>query len=119
MVEASEPIGRWGGLTVGIAGGLVLLLMSVALADPQRFSLRCRTETGPWRGCMMRIEAIGERWSLELAEQRFEFRHDGSGQVEMLAPEEAARWRPVRSHWSPERALCWDSLCALGAFPLD
>ncbi|APD49605.1 hypothetical protein BM449_12910 [Synechococcus sp. SynAce01] len=118
VASALERVRRPLGLAIGIGGALAMLLLSAALADQQRLQLRCRTDQGPWQACVMRIEAVGERWSLELPDDSFDFRHDGSGIVEMSRAG-AGQWRPVTSQWSPEHALCWNGLCALGQFPLD
>ncbi|MCT0212127.1 hypothetical protein KQ306_00955 [Synechococcus sp. CS-1324] len=98
--------------------GLGLAALPAALSEPQRLELRCRREQGPWQACVMRIEAIGERWSLELGGQRLDFRHDGSGKVEMQQKSRGP-WGPVSSHWSKDQALCWGTVCALGQIPLD
>ena len=105
------------GLMVGISVVVGVGVGGVA-AQVQRVPLRCRLAAGPWKDCVMRIEAVGHRWQLELAGQQVDFRHDGSGLVEMRR-QTSGRWSTVPSRWSEEQALCWGDVCALGQFPLD
>jgi hypothetical protein len=105
------------GLVVGVSVVVGVGVGGVA-AQVQRVPLRCRLAAGPWQDCVMRIEAVGHRWQLELAGQQVDFRHDGSGSVEMRR-QSSGRWSPVPSRWSEEQALCWGDVCALGQFPLD
>lgn len=121
----------WGRNGWGWSGGSLLLAVAAVLlslgpltlwptlvrAEPGRFPVRCRLDAGPWRPCVMTVEAVGERWRLDLNGQRLEFRHDGRGMVEMQRPPDG--WRTVSSRWSDDQALCWDGICAQGQFPLD
>jgi hypothetical protein len=79
--------------------------------------LRCRLDGGPWRDCQMRIERMGERWSLVVGQERVWFVHDGRGLVRMQRGEQD--WTPVEARWTPDTALCWDGICAKGDIPLD
>jgi hypothetical protein len=99
-----------------LVGALSLSPLPVR-SEPGRFPVRCRLDQGPWRPCVMTVEAVGERWRIELNDQRLEFRHDGRGLVEMQGPSDG--WRAVNSRWSDDQALCWDGVCAQGQFPLD
>jgi len=76
-----------------------MLLLSQPFADQQRFSLPRRTEFRVLAGLCVRIEAVGERWSLEIPDDSFDFRHDGSGIVEMSRGRWLVQWRPVTSQW--------------------
>lgn len=79
-------------------------------------ALQCQLDGGPWRDCLMRIESIGQRWSLQVGQEQVRFEHDGSGLVRMRRE---GRWVPVQPHWRADAALCWDSICAKGEIPLD
>jgi hypothetical protein len=74
----------------------------------------------PWQPCTMLVQApAGElpvRWTSELGQRRFEFRHDGSGTVQML---DSAGWIAVETSWIAGPAHCWNGLCAQGDIPLD
>ena len=48
------------------------------------------------------------RWTSELGQRRFDFRHDGSGTVQML---DSAGWIAVETSWIAGPALCWNGLC--------
>jgi hypothetical protein len=80
-------------------------------------ALRCRLDGGPWRDCQMRVESVGERWSLVVGRERVWFEHDGRGQVRMQRGRRD--WIPVQAHWDADTALCWDGICAQGDIPLD
>lgn len=80
-------------------------------------ALQCRLDGGPWRDCLMRIESIGQRWSLVVGREQVWFEHDGRGLVRMLRG--GRGWVPVQPHWSADTALCWDGICAKGEIPLD
>jgi len=112
MARAMVRAGFWG------SGLMVCLTVGVAAAQAQRIPLRCRLAPGPWQACMMRIEVVGQRWTLELPGHQLDFRHEGTGKVEMQRPP-SGRWSPVTSRWTKEQALCWGEVCALGQFPLD
>ena len=84
----------------------------------QAVELECSNGEGPWEPCRMGIVQIGTHWWIELSEQRIHFEHDGSGLVRMQAGA-TGDWVPVESSWAGERVLCWGSLCARGAMPLD
>jgi len=106
------------GLCLRLSLGLGLAMPPATLAQPQGLELRCRIGQAPWQACVMRIESIGQRWSLELENLRLGFRHDGSGSIEMQR-RAGGPWERVASHWSKEHALCWAEVCALGQIPLD
>jgi hypothetical protein len=65
----------------------------------------------------MTVEAVGERWQIDLNGLRVVFRHDGKGSVQMRKP--SGPWQTVSGRWAEDQALCWDGLCAKGSFPLD
>lgn len=80
-------------------------------------ALQCRLDGGPWRHCQMRIESVGERWSLVVGRERVWFEHDGRGRVRMQRGRRD--WIPVEARWTSDTALCWDGICAKGDIPLD
>ena len=96
----------------------LLALTPVPLAQPQiGAELRCRQLPGAWQRCHMQLDASGLRWTLQFGHHSVEFRHDGHGQVSIRrAP---GRWRAVQARWLADASLCWDGICAQGAFPLD
>ena len=99
-----------------LLAGLIALRAPAALAQP----LQCRLADGPWQPCTIRVEAPADklflRWTIELGARRIDFRHDGSGTVQMLA---SAGWIAVETSWIAGPALCWNGLCARGDIPLD
>ena len=101
-------------LLIALAG---TTLLAPALAQVQRVPLRCRLAEGPWRPCVMTVEAVGERWKLRVDNTQLSFRHDGKGVVEMQRP--AGIWKVVNARWNEDQALCWDGICAQGDIPLD
>ncbi|NDG75381.1 MAG: hypothetical protein EBX49_08640 [Synechococcaceae bacterium WB8_1B_136] len=89
-----------------------------AEAEPaQRVSLQCRLGQGRWQPCTMTIEQVGQHWWLQVGQQRLEFRGDGRGALTLTGSQ--GDQRPVVPVWSSDQALCWDGVCARGAFPLD
>ena len=120
---------RMGSLVgLGLGSALAMataVVMGSALADP--LLLRCRLGDGPWQTCSMDIDRPGERWALQVAGRRIEFRHDGSGTVTMQDPASpspasggpAGPWVPVATTWIAGPALCWNGVCAQGDIPLD
>lgn len=130
--EASRPLSlRWGGsrewataLALWLAGvsvGMALLLaagwLGAARAQALTVPLQCRLRTGPWQPCRMEIQAVGERWWLQIGSERIEFRHGGDGSVRMQRA--GGAWQPVDSSWQKDSSLCWDGVCTRGAIPLD
>jgi hypothetical protein len=65
----------------------------------------------------MEVQAVGSHWTLQVGDQRLEFRHDGRGGVTMQ--QGRGGWRTVSSRWEQPQDLCWDGVCARGAIPLD
>lgn len=80
-------------------------------------ALRCRINVAPWQACAMEIDRVGEHWWLVFGGRRFEFRHDGHGQVTLSDPVQGSR--RVTPEWRGPGVLCWDDLCAEGPIPLD
>ncbi|MEO1001694.1 MAG: hypothetical protein AAFX65_01110 [Cyanobacteria bacterium J06638_7] len=103
-------------LAGSLSGGLS---PAASWAEPQvpPLELQCRLDGGPWRDCQMRIERVGERWSLLVGRERVWFEHDGRGRVRMRRGRRD--WTTVEPHWMADTALCWDGICAMGAIPLD
>ena len=99
-----------------LLAGVIALWAPAALAQ----QLQCRLADGPWQPCTMLVDApAGElpmRWTIELGQRRIEFRHDGSGTVQML---DSAGWIAVETSWIAGPAHCWNGLCAQGDIPLD
>lgn len=79
--------------------------------------LRCQINGSEWRPCRMVIDSIGEHWWLLVGPRRFEFHHDGRGNVTIGEGSRPAR--PVTPQWRSTGVLCWDGLCAEGPIPLD
>jgi hypothetical protein len=111
----SAPLSAAALLVAAFLGGLA---PAASLADVPLppVALQCQLDGGPWRDCLMRIESIGQRWSLEVGREQLWFEHDGRGLVRMRRRD---RWVPVEPHWSADAALCWDGICAKGEIPLD
>lgn len=84
-------------------------------AEPVK--LRCRINSAPWQPCVLEIDRVGEHWWLVVGARRFEFRHDGRGQVILSDSDQGPR--PVAPEWRGQGVLCWQDLCAEGAIPLD
>lgn len=80
-------------------------------------ALRCRIHAQPWQVCSMEIDRVGEHWWLLFDGRRFEFRHDGHGQVTLSDPDQGSRL--VTPEWRGPGVLCWGDLCAEGPIPLD
>ena len=83
----------------------------------QELPLECRLGDGAWRACTMTIARTGEHWWLQVGSRRLEFRSDGRGAITLSSG--AGPGRSVVPAWQPDRALCWDGVCARGEFPLD
>jgi hypothetical protein len=108
---------------------LAAVLAALALSQPlvaaqnrpqaalEPLPLDCRLASGPWQPCQMGIVQLGRLWWLQVGDNRFGFRHDGLGRVEMRR--DAGGWQPVEPSWSEDQALCWDGICARGDIPLD
>ncbi|MAS26690.1 MAG: hypothetical protein CMN97_07445 [Synechococcus sp. NAT40] len=108
-------------LTATVTTGIGLISSNLTRARSQQaetIALECRSQEGPWLPCRMGINRIGSQWWIEVAQQRIRFEHDGSGSVRMQS-RAGADWIPVQSSWAEEQVLCWGSLCARGAMPLD
>ena len=108
--------------------GLPLLMLPLLLAaqavqagadESQQVvvALSCQLNNGPWQPCRMVRAADGYHWRLELAQHPVLFRHDGSGVVFMRG--DGGPWHSVEARWRDDASLCWNSLCAKGAIPLD
>ena len=94
---------------------LALLLMGSSAAAA---SMRCRIAQQPWSPCRMLASSPGERWVLTWNQQRVEFVHDGSGQM-LMRVGQGDEWREVEPFWTVDHSLCWGSVCATGAVPLE
>ena len=81
-------------------------------------SMRCRIAQQAWSPCRMVASSPGERWVLTWNQQRVEFIHDGSGQM-MMRVRQGESWREVEPFWTADHSLCWGSVCARGAIPLE
>jgi hypothetical protein len=107
-------------LLVPLGAALLIAMPGARAAAPattaQAIPLECRLEEGPWQACRMEVKSIGSQWAMVVGGQRWEFRHDGHGNVTMQRP--GGTWQPVSSHWDSD-SLCWDGVCARGAIPLD
>lgn len=84
---------------------------------PASIPLECRLAGGAWQRCQMQVERIGEAWVLLIGDQRFAFRHDGSGAVTL--EQDGGQRRRVNASWQADASLCWDGVCARGEIPLD
>lgn len=82
-----------------------------------RVALRCRISGASWQPCAMEIDRLGEHWWLVIGVRRFEFHHDGRGQVTLSDTVQGPR--RVTPEWRGQGVLCWDDLCAEGPIPLD
>lgn len=99
-----------------LAGALVLLTAAVkGAAEP--IPLSCRIGQEPWRACVMTVASPGQQWRLQVGSRRFDFSHDGSGQVILKRP--GSPLQVVSSRWIAAQTLCWERLCARGELPLD
>ena len=77
-----------------------------------------QTRQWSWSPCRMGIQKVGRQWWIEMGNERIRFEHDGSGHVRMRTAAHAA-WTSVEPNWAGNQVLCWGSICARGAFPLD
>ncbi|WP_411871615.1 hypothetical protein [Vulcanococcus limneticus] len=107
---------RLGLQALALAAAAQTLLPSPATAQ-QQLPLECRLGDGAWRACTMTIARAGEHWWLQVGSRRLEFRSDGQGSITLSTG--AGPGRSVMPAWQPDRALCWDGVCARGEFPLD
>lgn len=96
---------------------VVQTLLPAAARAQQELPLECRLGDGAWRACTMTIARAGEHWWLQVGSRRLEFRSDGRGAITLSSG--AGPGRAVVPAWQPDRALCWDGVCARGEFPLD
>ena len=80
--------------------------------------MRCRIAQQAWSPCRMVASSPGESWVLTWNQQRVEFIHDGSGQT-MMRVRQVESWREVEPFWTADHSLCWGSVCAGGAIPLE
>lgn len=99
-----------------LAGALVLA-SAAAKGAAEPIPLNCRIGQEPWRACVMTVASPGQQWRLQVGSKRFDFRHDGSGQVILKRP--GAPLQVVSSRWIAAQTLCWDVVCARGELPLD
>ena len=97
---------------------LLLIGSSVGGSSVEAASMRCRIDQQAWSPCRMVASSPGERWVLTWNQQRVEFVHDGTGQMMMRVGLNEA-WRQVQPFWTAERSLCWGTVCANGAIPLE
>ena len=104
-------------MAAALVAGLGWFSRQALGAEPPAYTVECRLEDGPWHPCVMTVQAVGERWQIDLDGLRVVFRHDGRGTVEMRRS--SGPWQPVSGRWQEDHALCWDGICAKGAFPLD
>ena len=91
-------------------------------AGAQGVDLQCQLDGGAWQACRMQVQDIGRAWRVEMGQETLLFRHNGGGTIAMK--QRGRPWRLVQTRWigvpaSARSALCWGSLCALGAVPLD
>jgi hypothetical protein len=107
---------RLGLQTLALAAAVQTLLAAPARAQ-QELPMECRLGDGTWRACTMTIARAGEHWWLQVGSRRLEFRSDGRGAITLSSG--AGPGRAVVPAWQPDRALCWDGVCARGEFPLD
>ncbi len=95
----------------------LVLLTAAAKGAAEPVPLSCRIDQGPWRACVMTVASPGQQWRLQIGSKRFDFLHDGSGQVSLKRP--GAPLQVVSSRWIAAQTLCWDGVCARGELPLD
>ena len=91
-------------------------------ANSQTVALQCQLDGAAWQPCRIQVQDIGRTWRIEIGKDTVLFRHDGGGTIAMK--QRGRRWRLVQTRWigvpaSAQSALCWDTVCALGAVPLD
>ncbi len=91
-------------------------------ACAQSVVLQCQLDGGAWQTCLMQVQDIGKSWRVAMGQETLLFRHNGAGAIAMK--QRGRPWRLVQTRWigvpaSDQKALCWGSLCALGAVPLD
>jgi hypothetical protein len=82
----------------------------------QPIPLECRIDEGPWQSCRMEVLHLGRHWFLQIGPERFEFTHDGTGQVRLG---KNGVWTEVTPRWAEDQSLCWGRVCARGEIPLD
>ena len=97
---------------------LLLMGSSAGGSSAAAASMRCRIAQQAWSPCRMVASSPGERWVLTWNQQRVEFIHDGSGQM-MMRVRQGESWREVEPFWTVDHSLCWGSVCARGAIPLE
>ena len=97
---------------------LLLMGSSVGGSSAAAASMRCRIAQQAWSPCRMVASSPGARWVLTWNQQRVEFVHDGSGQM-MMRVGRGEDWREVEPFWTADHSLCWGSVCATGAVPLE
>jgi hypothetical protein len=91
-------------------------------ANAQTIAMQCQLDGAAWQPCRMQVQDIGRTWRIEIGKDTVLFRHDGGGTIAMK--QRGRGWRLVQTRWigvpaSAQSALCWDTVCALGAVPLD
>lgn len=94
----------------------LMVLPTVAQANPPPIPLECRIAQGAWQPCSMEVREVGRHWLVVVGRRRFAFRHDGTGTVHI---ERNGTWEVVTPRWAEDQSLCWDNLCVRGEFPLD
>ncbi|MCP9916109.1 hypothetical protein [Cyanobium sp. ATX 6F1] len=104
-------------LACQLLAGALVLVAAAAKGAAEPIPLNCRIAQGPWRACVMTVASPGQQWRLQVGSKRFDFRHDGSGQVILKRP--GAPLQVVSSRWIAAQTLCWDGVCARGELPLD
>jgi hypothetical protein len=109
-------------ISLGLLHGLAVALAppgpgEMAQAQPMGpIPLECRVGQEPWQPCQMEVIELGRHWLLRVGLRRIDFRHDGTGAVQMRQGE---RWMVVAPRWGEDQSLCWESVCARGEIPLD
>ena len=100
------------------SAALLLIGSSVGGSSAAAASMRCRIAQQAWSPCRMVASSPGERWVLTWNQHRVEFVHDGSGKM-MMRVLQAENWLEVQPFWMADHSLCWGSVCATGAVPLE
>lgn len=122
-VPASPPLSDSDGRALAGAGASLRVSAQTRVQGPEpsmaegSVALRCRINGAPWQPCAMEIDRLGEHWWLVIGVRRFEFQHDGHGQVTLSDTVQGPR--RVTPEWRGQGVLCWGDLCAEGAIPLD